>query len=132
MTFDRVSLAAATCRPGKTALCLLGRYKMAVTSVSGITADQFIAVPLYEIPGSFGEGTFSYGNGTNHRLLVMLENDCQAPLFYLRLLIGGIVDFPLTLTMTDTVTGDVKTYAFDPATDGPFFPSSDEHLGCVP
>jgi len=132
MTFDRVSLASATCKPGKTVLCLFGRYKVAITSVSGITADQFIAVPLYEIPGSFSEVTFSYTNGNNHRLLVMLENDCRAPLFYQRLLIGGIVDFPLTLTMTDTVTGDVKTYAFDPPTDGQFFPSSDDHLGCVP
>ncbi len=99
-----VSSAAGTCRSGPSTLCLLDR-RFAVEvdwrNPGNNTSGAGGAGTLSNITG-----TFTFGDRSNVELMVkMLNLGDRTAIFW-----GALSDLEYTLKVTDTATGQVKTY----------------------
>ncbi len=102
------SSPSSTCAPGLTALCLAdGRFRVTARwrTGDGKTGDGF-ASPL-----TADTGTFWFFGPTNLEVVLKVLDACAfpgAPRFWV--FAAGVTDVEVTLTVHDTVTGQVKTY----------------------
>lgn len=96
--------AAGTCRSGPSTLCLLqGRFAVEVDwrNQGNDTSGQGGAAALSNLTG-----TFTFGDRSNVELMVkMLNFGDRVALFW-----GALSDLEYTLKVTDTATGQVKSY----------------------
>jgi hypothetical protein len=96
--------AAGTCRSGPSTLCLLqGRFAVEVDwrNQANNTSGQGGAAALSNVTG-----TFTFGDRSNVELMVkMLNFGDRVALFW-----GALSDLEYTLKVTDTETGQAKTY----------------------
>jgi hypothetical protein len=96
--------AAAACRPGPNTLCLQkGRFQVTADwqNPGNGQGGQAGAVPLSPLTGAF------YFEGANSLELMVkiLDQGDRIDFFY-----GTLSDLPYTIHVTDTRTGDVRTY----------------------
>lgn len=109
-------LAAGSCVPNATTLCISdqvgdNRFKVQVawsTAQSGGQSGMANAVPALPIGFSQG-GVFWFFSSTNPEMLVKVLNGCSINQNYWVFASAG-TNVGLTATVTDTVTGAVKTY----------------------
>ena len=98
--------AAASCSPSAIALCLGGRFKV---QVSGTNITGFA------IPNTADTGDFWFYTPNNIDVVVkVLDGRAFNNRFWV--FIGSLSDRGYTVTVTDTVTGAVKTYTNPPGT----------------
>jgi hypothetical protein len=102
--------AAGRCRPGPGTLCLLNRQLSASVTwhnqFDGSSGDGR-AVPLSEV-----SGRFSFTDPSNVELVLKaLPFGIVIKFFY-----GSLSDFEYTITLTNTLTGSVRTYHNPPGT----------------
>ena len=111
------------CAPSATALCLLnGRFQVRATyqDYGGHTGDGQ-AVPL-----TFDTGHFWFFGAANVETVVKMVSFCGGGSNNVAVYAGGLTDVQVTLTVTDVLTGLVKTYTnplgtpFQLIRDGPF------------
>ncbi len=120
---ERIAEAVGTCAAGPTSLCLAGnRFKVDVAWKTG-TGQTGIgqAVPL-----TADTGYFWFFGASNVEMVIKVLNACT---FNNKFWVyaGGLTDVETTITVTDTMTGAVKTYqnpqgtAFRPIQDSSAF-----------
>jgi hypothetical protein len=98
--------ATAACSPSATALCLGGRFKVQVSG-PGITG--------FAIPNTADTGDFWFYSPNNIDVVVkVLDGRAFNNRFWV--FIGSLSDRAYTVTVTDTVTGAIKTYTNPPGT----------------
>jgi hypothetical protein len=98
--------AAASCSPSAISLCLGGRFKV---QVSGTNITGFA------IPNTADTGDFWFYSPNNIDVVVkVLDGRAFNNRFWV--FIGSLSDRAYTVTVTDTVTGAVKTYTNPPGT----------------
>jgi hypothetical protein len=119
--------AAGNCVPSATALCLTGgrfRVEARWRTAAGDEGDG-MATPL-----TSDTGTFWFFGASNVEVVVKILDACGfpgAPRFWV--FAAGLTDVEVLLTVTDTVSGAVKTYpnplgtAFRPVQDTGAFPT---------
>jgi len=117
-------ITTGPCTPEKTTLCLSGaRFRVSASWRSATQSGQGTAVPL-----SGDTGTFWFFNPDNVEILVKVLAGCGIN-GHEWIFAGGLTDIEVTLTVTDTQTGEIKTYvnpagtAFQPIQDTAAFSS---------
>lgn len=95
---------APACSPGATTLCLGGRFKVQASG-PGITGSA--------LPDTTETGDFWFYDPANIDVVVKVL-DGRAINAHFWVFIGSLSDRPYTVTITDTATGTVKTYANPP------------------
>jgi Leucine-rich repeat (LRR) protein len=120
---SRIVAAVGTCASGPTSLCLSGnRFRVDVTwKIANGQTGTGQAVPL-----TADTGYFWFFNASNVEMVIKVLNACT---FNNKFWVyaGGLTDVEATITVTDTMTGGVKTYsnpqgtAFRPIQDSSAF-----------
>ncbi len=111
---------SATCTPSDTELCLSnGRFRVEATwEDQQMTTGDGQSVALTD-----DTGYFWFFDDSNVELVVKVLDACVDPFNRFWVFAGGLTDVAVELTVTDTVSGEVKTYnnalgsAFEPITD---------------
>lgn len=119
--FDNVYFGTGTCAPSSTRLCLnQGRFQVEATWT---TRDQTTG-PGMAVPFGADSGSFWFFSPTNIELDVKVLDGCVPSLGnHYWVFAAGLTDVHVVLTVTDTKTGDVRTYinpqgtVFQPITD---------------
>ncbi len=102
---------AAPCRNSATALCLDSRYLVTLTWNNQFNNTSGTG---RAIPSTAFTGYFSFGDPSNIELLVkILDFSGTIKVFY-----GELTNLQFNMTVTDTVTGAVKTYSNTPGDCG--------------
>jgi len=100
-------LPAENCLETLTALCLeAGRFR-AEASWTTPDGDEGAATA---VPETTDTGLFWFFNAANIELVVKVLNACDTEFNNFWVFAGGLTDVGVTLTVTDTQTGDVATY----------------------
>jgi hypothetical protein len=112
------AVAPSPCVPGPTTLCLNGgRFKVEGTFNTGTQQGQAQAVKLTDETGYFW-----FFSSTNVEAVIKVLNACTLNQRFW-VFAGGLTNVQTTITVTDSVTGVVKTYtnpqgtAFQPVQD---------------
>ncbi len=105
------AVKAGGCKTSATALCLGKRFLATLTWSNQFNGTSGVG---RAIPRSASTGFFSFGDPGNVELLVkILDFGDVSKVFY-----GELTDLQFTLTVTDTQTGNVKTYGNTPGDCG--------------
>jgi hypothetical protein len=105
------TVKAGACRSSSTALCLGRRFLVTLSWLNQFDGSSGVG---RAIPRTAVTGFFSFGDPNNVELLVkILDFGTVNKLFY-----GELTNLQFTLTVTDTETGDVKTYGNTPGDCG--------------
>ena len=110
----------SVCVPGDTRLCLTaGRFQVeAQYTANGVTG------PGHAVPMTADTGYFWFFNDTNVEVVLKVLDAC-GPYHRFWVFAGGLTDVKVHLTVTDTLTGAVKTY--DNPQHTPFKPIQDSN-----
>jgi hypothetical protein len=102
-TANRAVAAAAGCRSSGQELCLDDRFTVKVDwrNPGNSTAGQGVAVPFSKLTGAF-----HFGQPSNLELMAKIIDQGERIDFFW----GALSDLEYTITVTDTLTGQVKTY----------------------
>lgn len=118
-TLELVEITPPPCQPDATTLCLQnGRFRVTVEWAIPAGDDG----PGHAILPSADSGEFWFFNGNNTELLVKVLNGCGVNQRYW-LFAAGLTNVEVTLTVTDTQSGQTKVYenpqgrAFPPVLD---------------
>lgn len=98
-----VGAAAAGCKSSPGALCLDNRFTVSVQwrNPGNGTSGQAVAVPFSKVTGAF-----HFGDASNLELMTKVINQGERIDFFW----GALSDLEYTIDVTDTATGQVKTY----------------------
>ena len=112
--FLRPTSVPGTCTPSATALCLTGsRFRVEATWATGAgTSGPANAEPLTD-----DSGRFWFFQEKNTELVVKVHDACVPPFDRFWVFSAGLTDVEVTLTVTDTQTGAVRTYFNPQGTD---------------
>ena len=98
-------VAAATCTPNATTLCLSGaRFRVSAAWRTSTQSGQATAVPL-----TSDTGYFWFFNASNVEMIVKVLDACSFSA-HKWVFAGGLTNVEVTLTVTDTQTGAMKIY----------------------
>jgi hypothetical protein len=102
-TTGRAVAAAAGCRSSGQELCLDNRFTVKVDwrNPGNGTSGQGVAVPFSKVTGAF-----HFGQASNLELMAKIINQGERIDFFW----GALSDLEYTINVTDTLTGQVKTY----------------------
>lgn len=100
---NQIVSAAAGCRSSPGALCLDNRFTVSVEwrNPGNGTSGQAVAVPFSKVTGAF-----HFGDASNLELMTKVINQGDRIDFFW----GALSDLEYTIDVTDTQTGEVKTY----------------------
>ncbi len=100
--------ATSPCIPSATAACLYNRFRVEVTYDTGAQNGSGSGNVLLESPQSV---KFSFFDAANVELVVKLLNACVPPYNKWWFFAGGLTNVGVSLKVTDTATGEVKSYS---------------------
>jgi hypothetical protein len=110
---------AGSCVPGSTTLCLNGgRFRVQAT----FATPQGQSGNATAVPETTDTGTFWFFSATNVEAIVKVVSGCSFNQRYW-VFAGGLTNVAVTVTVTDTRTGQVRTYTNPQGT--PFAPIQD-------
>ncbi len=109
--YGPVSAKPVACKTSRTALCLNKRFLATLSWTNQFDGSSGVG---RAIPRTASTGFFSFGDPSNVELLVKaLDLGGVTKVFY-----GELTNLQFTLTMTDTLSGEVKTYGNTPGDCG--------------
>jgi len=109
--YGPTTVKLGSCKSSPTALCLGRRFLATVSWLNQFDGSSGVG---RAIPRSATTGFFSFGDPSNVELLVKtLDFGGVTKVFY-----GELTNLQFNLTLTDTATGDVKTYSNTPGDCG--------------
>ncbi len=100
--------AAVSCVPGLTVACLYNRFKIEVSYDARPQNGSGAGNVILESPQSI---KFSFFDPGNVELIVKILSACSPPFNKWWVFAGGLTDVGVSIKVTDTATGAVKTYA---------------------
>ncbi len=109
-TFYTTSIfpTVVSCVPGPTVACLYNRFKVEVSYDATPQNGSGAGNVILESPQSI---KFSFFDTGNVELIVKILNACSPPFNKWWVFAGGLTDVGVSIKVTDTATGAVKTYA---------------------
>jgi hypothetical protein len=113
-----------SCIPSGTTACLHNRFKV---EVAYDARPQNGSGPGNVILESRESVKFNFFSSGSVELIVKIANNCSSPMKKWRILVGGLTDVGISLKVTDTVTGAVKSYS---SQNGRLFQSVSDTFPC--
>jgi hypothetical protein len=113
-----------SCTPSSTTACLHNRFKVEVAYDARPQSGSGPGSVVLESRETVKFGFFSSGS---IELIVKIVNNCSSPLKKWRIFVGGLTTVGVSLKVTDTLTGSVKSYS---SQNGRLFQSVSDTFPC--